>query len=498
MTTVEGILVGKSPAPDSAPAMLLPRFGNRHGLIAGATGSGKTVTLQVIAEQFAARGTPVVVADIKGDLSGIACAGAPKPHFTARAELLGLDSNDFAAPPALFWDLFGEQGHPIRTTVSEIGPLLLGRMLELNETQTGVLNIAFKYADDQGLLLLDLKDLRAVIAHVAENAKALTRTYGNVSAASIGAIQRALLALEAQGAERFLGEPALDLADLMRVDAQGRGTVSVLAADRLYREAPRLYATFLIWLLSELFEELPEVGDLDKPKLVLFLDEAHLLFDDAPKVLTDKIEQVVRLIRSKGVGVWFVTQNPLDLPESVLGQLGNRVQHVLRAFTPRDQKAVRVAAETFRPNPKLDTARVITELAVGEALVSFLDAKGTPLPVERCLVRPPRSRVGPATTAERQQMIVGSPLEPRYDRAVDRDSAYERLAGRSEPEARAQSRPAPEPRAGSVPSTRAPRPSSRAGAGERLVGNLAASVGREIGRQLIRGLMGTLLKGSRR
>lgn len=494
MGVAEGILVGKGPQPAASPAILLPKFGNRHGLIAGATGSGKTVTLQVIAEQFAAQGTPVLVADIKGDLSGIAMPGTPKPHFTARAADLGLDPNDFAAPPVLFWDLFGEHGHPVRTTVSEIGPLLLGRMLDLNETQTGVLNIAFRYADDQGLLLLDLKDLRAVIAHVAENAKALTKQYGNVGAASIGAIQRALLALESQGAERFLGEPALDLADLMRVDAQGRGTVSVLAADRLYREAPRLYATFLIWLLSELFEELPEVGDLERPKLVLFLDEAHLLFDDAPKLLIDKIEQVVRLVRSKGVGVWFVTQNPLDLPESVLGQLGNRVQHVLRAFTPRDQKAVRVAADTFRPNPKLDTARVITELGVGEALVSFLDAKGTPLPVERCLVRPPRSRVGPVTPEERRQLIAASPVARRYDQAIDRESAHERLAGRAEPEAT----PASKPRAGSVPSTRAPRPSTRAGAGERLVGNLAASIGREIGRQLIRGLMGTLLKGSRR
>ncbi|WP_119421338.1 helicase HerA-like domain-containing protein [Desertibaculum subflavum] len=495
MAAADGILIGRSPAPDSAPSVLLPKFGNRHGLIAGATGSGKTVTLQVIAEQFAARGTPVLVADIKGDFSGIAAPGTPKPHFTARAELLGLDAQDFAAPPALFWDLFGDQGHPVRTTVSEIGPLLLGRMLDLNETQTGVLTIAFKYADDQGLLLLDLKDLRAVIQHVAENAKALTKEYGNVSGASVGAIQRALLTLESQGAEHFLGEPALDLADLMRVDAQGHGTVSVLAADRLYREAPRLYATFLIWLLSELFEDLPEVGDLDHPKLVLFLDEAHLLFDDAPKLLTDKIEQVVRLIRSKGVGIWFVTQNPLDLPDSVLGQLGNRVQHVLRAFTPRDQKAVRVAAETFRPNPKLDTARVITELGVGEALVSFLDGKGTPQPVKRCLVRPPRSRVGPLTPEERRQLIATSPLGARYDNAVDRDSAYERLAGRSESE---RPPPAARPRAGSVPSTRAPRPSTRAGAGERLFGNLAASVGREIGRQLIRGLTGTLLKGSRR
>ncbi len=513
MAETDAILLGKG----DLPALLLSRYGNRHGLIAGATGSGKTVTLQVLAEQFAAMGTPVFMADVKGDLSGIAAPGEPKPHFTARATQLGLDPNDFGAPPAVFWDIFGEQGHPLRTTVSEIGPLLLARLLDLNETQAGVLNIAFRLADEQGLLLLDLKDLRAMLAHVSENARAIAATYGNVSAASIGAIQRSLLVLEQQGGERFLGEPALVLSDLMRTDASGRGSVNVLAADRLYRDSPRLYATFLIWLLSELFEELPEVGDAARPKFVLFLDEAHLLFTDAPKVLTDKIEQVVRLIRSKGVGVYFITQNPLDLPETVLGQLGNRVQHVLRAFTPRDQKAVRTAAETFRPNPKLDTARAITELGVGEALVSCLDAKGTPNPVERAFIRPPRSRVGPLTPDERRRLIAQSPLAGRYDTAVDRVSAYERLAGRADDTAGPTAQPAPRGPwgGGSVPSAGrrsaepaapppvspsprpAPRTSTRATPTERLVGNIASSVGREIGRQLIRGVLGTLFKGRR-
>jgi len=507
MAEADAILLGKG----DVPALLLTKFGNRHGLIAGATGSGKTVTLQVLAEQFAAQGTPVFMADVKGDLSGIAIPGEPKPHFVARAELLGLDPHDFAAPPVVFWDIFGEQGHPVRTTVSEIGPLLLSRLLDLNETQGGVLNIAFRVADDQGLLLLDLKDLRAMLTHLSANAKTIAATYGNVSPASVGAIQRALLVLEQQGADRFLGEPALELADLLRTDISGRGVVNILAADRLYRESPRLYATFLIWLLSELFEELPEIGDAARPKLVLFLDEAHLLFADAPKVLTEKIEQVVRLIRSKGVGVYFVTQNPLDLPETVLGQLGNRVQHVLRAFTPRDQKAVRTAAETFRPNPKLDTARAITELGVGEALVSCLDAKGTPNPVERAFIRPPRSRVGPITPDERRRLIAQSPVAGRYDRTIDRDSAYERLAGRAEPAAdspprgpwgggavpSAGRRAEPEAPA-RVPTPRpapAPRAGTRASPTERLVGNIASSVGREIGRHLIRGVLGTLFKG---
>ncbi|HLG48216.1 MAG TPA: helicase HerA-like domain-containing protein [Reyranella sp.] len=409
---------------------LLLKYGNRHGLIAGATGTGKTVSLQTLAEGFSAYGVPVFMADVKGDLSGVSQAGGTNPHAVDRAKQLKIDGYAGRAFPAIFWDLFGEKGHPVRTTVSEIGPVLMARLLQLNDTQEGVLNIVFKVADEQGLLILDFKDLQAVLQWTAENAGTLTTKYGNVSKQSIGTIQRALLTLQQQGGERFFGEPALDLKDMIRTDASGFGVMNVLAADKLM-ESPRLYSTFLLWLLSELFQVMPEVGDLEKPKFVFFFDEAHLLFDDAPKALLDKIEQVVRLIRSKGVGVYFVSQSPADVPDSVLGQLSNRVQHALRAFTPKDQKAVKTAAETFRPNKKFSAAEAIVELGVGEALVSFLDAKGVPTPVERCFVAPPRGRIGAVTDAERANVIKASPLAGKYDQVVDRESAYEVLMGRA-------------------------------------------------------------------
>src|SRR5690348_4404178 len=409
---------------------LLLKYGNRHGLIAGATGTGKTVSLQTIAEGFSAYGVPVFMADVKGDLSGVACAGGDNPRALERAKQLKIDGYKGRAFPTIFWDLFGEKGHPVRTTVSEIGPVLMARLLRLNDTQEGVLNIVFKVADEQGLLLLDFKDLQAVLQWTAENAADLTTKYGNVSKQTVGTIQRSLLTLQQQGGERFFGEPALDLKDMIRTDASGAGYVNVLAADKLM-QSPRLYSTFLLWLLSELFQVMPEIGDPEKPKFVFFFDEAHLLFDDAPKALLDKIEQVVRLIRSKGVGVYFVSQSPADVPDSVLGQLSNRVQHALRAFTPKDQKAVKTAADTFRPNKKFSAAEAIVELGVGEALVSFLDGKGVPTPVERCFVAPPRGRIGPATDAERANVIKASPLAGKYDQVVDRDSAYEVLTGRA-------------------------------------------------------------------
>jgi DNA helicase HerA-like ATPase len=415
------IFVGKN----GQPQYLTLKLANRHGLVTGATGTGKTVTLQVLAEGFSQAGVPVFAADIKSDLSGIAAPGEGKDFLVKRAKEVGIkyESDEF---PVIFWDLFGEQGHPIRATISEMGPLLLSRLLGLNETQEGVLNIAFRVADEQGLLLLDLKDLRAIINFVGENAPTLSTSYGNVTAATVGAIQRQLLVLDAQGGNNFFGEPTLQIKDLMRTDRDGRGVISVLAAEKLM-SSPRLYSTFLLWLMSELFEELPEVGDPEKPKLVFFFDEAHLLFDEAPKALLEKIEQVVRLIRSKGVGVYFVTQNPLDIPDTVLAQLGNRVQHALRAYTPRDQKAVKSAAETFRPNPKLKTAQVITELGVGEALVSFLEDKGIPSIVERILIRPPSARVGPVNPPERKAIINKSPVRGQYDTLIDRESAYEKL-----------------------------------------------------------------------
>ncbi|WP_144097171.1 helicase HerA-like domain-containing protein [Croceicoccus sediminis] len=404
---------------------------NRHGLIAGATGTGKTVTLQGLAESFSARGVPVFVADVKGDLSGISMPGSPTfkhaDKLEGRAKELGMDDYAYSDNPAVFWDLYGEQGHPIRTTVSEMGPLLLSRLMDLNETQEGVLNIAFHWADEQGLLLLDLDDLQSMLAHTAENAKDLSTRYGNVTKASVGAIQRSLLSLRSQGADQFFGEPALEIEDFLACDENGRGFINVLAADKLMR-SPKLYATFLLWLLSELFETLPEVGDPEKPKLVFFFDEAHLLFDDAPRALEEKIEQVVRLIRSKGVGVFFVTQNPIDIPEEVAGQLGNRVQHALRAFTPRDQKAIKAAADTFRINPELDVVEAITQLRTGEALVSTLMEDGAPSIVQRTLMKPPRSRLGPVTPKERAIIRSVSPVEGKYDEAVDRESAEEVLA----------------------------------------------------------------------
>jgi DNA helicase HerA-like ATPase len=419
-----GIVVGKSTKYE----VLDLKFGNRHGLVTGATGTGKTVTLQVLAEGFVSNGVPVFAADVKGDLSGISAAGEAKDAFVKRAQGMGLtyQPDQFTT---VFWDVFGKEGHPIRATISEMGPLLLARLLQLNDTQEGVLNIAFRVADEQGLALLDLKDMRAMLSFCSDNATELQKEYGNVSPATIGTIQRALLVLENQGATSFFGEPALDINDFMRTDRDGRGIVNILSADQLIAN-PRLYATFLLWMLSELFEKLPEVGDLDKPKLVFFFDEAHLLFNDAPKALLEKIEQVVRLIRSKGVGVYFVTQNPLDVPETVLAQLGNRVQHALRAFTPRDQKAVKAAADTFRPNPKLNTAQVITELGKGEALTSFLEGNGTPSMVEQTIIRPPSARLGTITPQERAAFIAASPLKGKYDTAIDSESAYEKLKAR--------------------------------------------------------------------
>ena len=420
---------------NGSPQRLVLGRANRHGLIAGATGTGKTVTLQGLAEGFSAAGVPVFVADVKGDLAGMAMAGSPThpahETLTRRAAELGNADYAYVDNPVIFWDLYGEQGHPIRTTASEMGPLLLSRLLGLNETQEGVLSIAFRVADEDGLLLLNLADLQALLVQVGEQASELTTRYGNVTKPSIGAIQRQLLHLESQGGDRFFGEPALEIADLLRLDEQGRGTINILAADKLMA-SPKLYATFLLWLLSELFDELPEVGDLPAPKLVFFFDEAHLMFDDAPPALLEKIEQVVRLIRSKGVGIYFVTQNPLDIPEKVAGQLGNRVQHALRAFTPRDQKAIRAAAETFRVNPKLDVVTAITELKVGEALVSVLGEDGAPTPVERTAIRPPRSRLGPLTERERALIQSLSPVAGKYDEAIDRESAAEILKARAE------------------------------------------------------------------
>ncbi|WP_029002824.1 helicase HerA-like domain-containing protein [Azorhizobium doebereinerae] len=504
------VFVGRSPEAAKDERLAL-RLANRHGLVTGATGTGKTVTLQVLAEGFSRAGVPVFASDVKGDLAGIAMRGEPRDFLVKRAEEVGIAY----APdsfPVVFWDLFGEKGHPIRATVSEMGPLLLSRLMDLNEVQEGVMNIAFRLADEQGLLLLDLKDLRAMLSFVAEQAKTLTQDYGNVSAATVGAIQRQLLVLENQGGDAFFGEPALAMADLMRVDRSGYGTISILASDKLMA-SPRLYATFLLWLLSELFEQLPEVGDLDKPKLVFFFDEAHLLFDAAPKVLLEKVEQVVRLIRSKGVGVYFVTQNPLDVPDRVLAQLGNRVQHALRAFTPRDQKAVRAAAETFRPNPKLDTARVISEMGKGEALVSLLEGSGTPSMVERTLIAPPASRVGAITDAERKGVLAQSPVRGIYDQVLDRQSAFEMLRQKAAaPEAPSREAtpsgpwgqaprqtPAPTPdeappeRSRSVP--RVPRTgSTRMTTTEVVVRqvarSLASQVGTQLGKAILRGILG--------
>ena len=482
---------------------LYPALANRHGLITGATGTGKTVSLQVIAERMSGIGVPVFMADVKGDLAGMSQAGAMSDKLASHLRTIGVPAPVFAAMPVVFWDIFGEQGHPVRATVSDLGPLLLSRILNLNETQQGVLTLVFKLADDNGLLLLDMKDLRALLQYAGENAASLTTSYGNVSAASIGAIQRALLALEQQGGDKFLGEPMLDVDDLLQTDA-GRGVVNILAADRLMR-SPQLYATMLLWLLSELYERLPEVGDRDKPKLVFFFDEAHLLFTDAPKVLLDKIEQVVRLIRSKGVGVFFVTQNPLDVPDIVLGQLGNRVQHALRAFTPRDEKAVKSAASTMRANPEVDTEKAITELGVGEALISFLDEKGRPSIVERAFVLPPASRIGPITADERKAVIDGSPVNGVYEKTVDRESAYEKLAGRVGASASPPTIGTPTAGGGIVGSIADSVGGLMKGSGrkdslvEAMAKSAVRSVGSSIGRAIVRGVMGSLLgKSSRR
>src|SRR5689334_2861210 len=429
----EPIVIAKAGAD---PIYLLPKMANRHGLIAGATGTGKTVTLQTLAENFSARGIPVFMADVKGDLAGMSQAGGNNPKVVDRAKELGITNFKGEACPVVFWDVFGENGHPVRATVSEMGPLLLGRLLNLNDTQEGVLNIIFKIADESGLLLLDMKDLRAMLQYVADHADQFKTQYGNVSAASVGAIQRNLLQLETQGADRFFGEPALDLDDWIQTQ-NGRGVVNILAAEKLMQRAPAVYATFLLWMLSELFERLPEIGDPEKPKLVFFFDEAHLLFTDIEPAVLQKIEQVVRLIRSKGVGVFFISQNPLDIPDMVLGQLGNRIQHALRAFTARDQKAVKAAAETFRTNPNLDTETVITELGVGEALVSFLDSKGSPSVVDRAFIIPPQSQIGPITLEQRGAILWASPLRGRYEQSIDRESAYEMLKSRAEDAAQA-------------------------------------------------------------
>ena len=480
----------------SAALQLLPALANRHGLITGATGTGKTVTLQSMAEQFSRIGVPVFMADVKGDLSGMAKPGGGNPKVLERLKDLKLQPA-FAPCPVVFWDVFGAAGHPVRATVSDMGPLLLARLLGLNDTQEGVLNLVFKIADDAGLLLLDTKDLRAMLQHVGENAGQFTTSYGNVSAASIGAIQRGLLALESQGADRFFGEPMLNIADLMQVE-RGQGVVNILAADKLM-QSPRLYATFLLWMLAELFEQLPEVGDAEKPKLVFFFDEAHLLFDDAPKALLEKIEQVVRLIRSKAVGVYFVTQNPLDIPESVLGQLGNRVQHALRAFTPKDQKAVKAAAETMRPNPKLKIAAAITELGVGEALVSLLDEKGRPGITERALIVPPGSQLGPITDQERSERVRASGLGATYDKPVDRESAYEKLKARAEQAVD----PAKEKESSIASDILFGRTGPRGGRQsqgvlEAMTKSAARTVGSSVARELIRGVLGSLLGGKRR
>jgi DNA helicase HerA-like ATPase len=482
---------------------LLPALANRHGLITGATGTGKTVTLQVMAERFSSIGVPVFMADVKGDLAGISQAGAPSEKLSARLKAIGADEPAYAGCPAVLWDVFGDQGHPVRATVSDLGPLLLARILDLNDTQEGVLALVFKVADDNGLLLLDLKDLRAALQYVGDNAQQFQTNYGNVSAASVGAIQRGLLALEQQGAEKFIGEPMLNIDDLLQTGAAGKGVMNILAADKLMA-APRLYSTLLLWLLSEIYERLPEIGDSDKPKLVFFFDEAHLLFTDAPKNLLDKIEQVVRLIRSKGVGVYFVTQNPLDVPDTVLGQLGNRVQHALRAFTPRDQKAVKAAAETMRANPKLDTAAAITELGVGEALISFLDEKGRPAMVERAFVLPPASRIGSITPEERRALIASSPVAGVYDKPVDRESAYERLRGRAERAAPAAPGAQGAGSGGFLDSLKGSLGGLMTGSGrkdsmvEAMAKSAARTVGSTVGREIVRGVLGSLLGGSRR
>ena len=491
-------------AQSKDPQYLLPQMANRHGLVAGATGTGKTVTLQVMAEAFSRIGVPVFAADVKGDLSGISQPGKDNPKIADRVKKMKLDGFQFEASPVTFWDIFGEQGHPVRTTVSEMGPLLFSRLLNLNDTQTGVLSLVFKIADDHQLLLLDLKDLQAVLQYVGDQARALQTEYGNISAASVGAIQRGLVTLGQEGGDKFFGEPALNIDDLMQTDSNGRGVVNILASDKLIR-SPRVYATLLLWLLTELFEKLPEVGDPDKPKLVFFFDEAHLLFADLPAVVADKVTQVVRLVRSKGVGVYFVSQNPLDIPEVVLGQLGNRVQHALRAFTPKDQKAVKAAAQTFRTNPKLDVERIITELEVGEALVSFLDEKGSPGVVERALVAPPRGQIGPITPEQRAELMKSSLVAGVYENAVDRESAYEILKSRAgQPSGSgAQPQDQTQPWYADLPSLESLGLGGGTGRrGDTLTQAMAKSaartIGSSVGREIVRGVLGSLLGGSSR
>ena len=498
------LLIAKS----NIDCFLLPQMANRHGLIAGATGTGKTVTLQVLAEHLSNIGVPVFMSDVKGDLTGISQAGGNNPKVTERVKQLGLTDHKPSAYPATLWDVFGDQGHPVRATVSEMGPLLLARILSLNETQEGVLAMVFKIADDNGMLLLDLKDLRAMLQFVGDNASQFTTEYGNVSSASIGAIQRGLLTLEQQGGDKFFGEPALNLDDLMQTAGGGIGVVNILAADKLL-QAPRVYSTFLLWLLSELYERLPEVGDVDKPKIVFFFDEAHLLFNDAPKHMLERIELVVRLSRSKGVGVYFITQNPLDVPETVLGQLGNRVQHALRAFTPKDQKNVKAAAETFRANPKLDVEKVITELAVGEALVSFLDEKGRPGVVERAFVLPPTSQIGPISPAQRSVLTQTSLVAGQYEKTIDRESAYEKLKARADAatSAATQAQSAGKGVLGGVLDSIGlggigglqgkTGARQREGILEATAKSAARAIGSQLGRQIIRGVLGSILGGRR-
>ena len=506
MTEAAQIFVGGGGEGYATPQHLLTGYGNRHGLIAGATGTGKTITLQILAEGFSAAGVPVFLSDVKGDLSGLAAAGSAtgKLHepFMARAATIGLDLQ-YGAFPVTFWDLFGQQGHPVRTTVAEMGPLLLSRLLELTEPQEGVLNVAFRLSDDEALPLLDLKDLSAMLTFIAENAAAIGARYGLVSATSVGAIQRRLLVLENQGGAALFGEPALDLADLMQTAPDGRGTINILAADRLMA-SPRLYATFLLWLLSELFEDLPEVGDPDRPKLVFFFDEAHLLFDGAPKALLDKVEQVARLIRSKGVGIFFVTQQPADVPDDILAQLGNRVQHALRAFTARDQKSLRMAAETYRANPRFPIEQAIREVGTGEAVTSLLERKGIPGMAERTLVRPPSSQVGPLDPALRAQIVAASALRGKYETAVDRDSAFERLRARAAAAAREAAAPqAPDPADSfgqarrydpKMPRTTKPRSARSDSIGETFAKSFARQLGTRSGQAIVRGVLGTLFR----
>ncbi|MBU3647562.1 MAG: DUF853 domain-containing protein [Limnohabitans sp.] len=504
---------------------MLPALANRHGLITGATGTGKTVTLQTLAEGFSKIGVPVFMADVKGDLAGISQPGSVSPKLAASIQERGLPSPTVVGCPTTLWDVFGKSGHPVRATISDMGPLLLGRMLNLNDTQAGVLNLVFKIADDQGLLLIDLKDLRAMLQHVGEHAREFTTQYGNVSAASIGAIQRALLEIEAQGGDAFFGEPMLNIQDFMQTDARGMGVINLLAADKLMN-APRLYGTFLLWMLSELFEQLPEIGDVEKPKLVFFFDEAHLLFNEAPKVLIERIEQMVRLIRSKGVGVYFVTQNPLDVPETVLGQLGNRVQHALRAFTPRDQKAVKATAQTMRGKAGLDIEKAITELGVGEALVSLLDAKGRPSETEQVYVLLPGSQLGPITPEQRQALLANSLVAGVYEQALDRESAYERLkgvaptadgsttsgsaaggtAGTEAGAASAGQGPAQTSVTDQVLTglgdalfgSTGPRGGQRQGLAQMMVKSAVRNIGSAVGREIVRGVMGSILGGRKR